>query len=395
MRILMLTSSWPLCRGDWRGGFVYDMALDLARRGHYLDVAVPRPVPTALPDAPGIDMPGHENIHVYWLPSMSSLVSGAFHGYGIETNLRRRPLSAFSIPAALIAFTLECGLIVPFADVIVSNWIMPMGLVGTYLSRMSGKPHLVIAHSAPAIGAKVPLLSSLVRSVVRSAVSVACVSGAVRDRVAGIVGADLTSRLTVRHLGIEVGPVLSRTPVDSRPVELLFVGRLTALKGCDLLIRAFRGLHGFNLCVAGDGPDRRGLQALAQLLKVDVTFTGEMDRAAVMGLMAKSDLLIIPSRRTAFGREEGLPRVIVEAWSAGLPVIASSTGGMTAVIGEYGGGELFDSDDVVGLRNCLAAIRENPARLDELRDQAMRAALSFDFVSTGAAWEDWISEACS
>jgi len=85
--------------------------------------------------------------------------------------------------------------------------------------------------------------------------------------------------------------------------------------------------------------------------------------------------------------------VIAEAWSVGLPVIASRTGGMVDAIESCGAGLLFGAGDVEGLRDCLTSVSRDRARLSSLRERAVQAGISLSWESVGERWADWVRSA--
>ncbi len=116
------------------------------------------------------------------------------------------------------------------------------------------------------------------------------------------------------------------TPPDAS-ATVLFVGRLAAEKGIDLLIEAWRlaELEEYELMVVGDGPLRTEMAARAP---ASVQFTGWLPVAEVRQVMLRARALVFPS---IWYETFGL--VMVEAMAAGLPVIASDLGGTPEVIG--------------------------------------------------------------
>jgi glycosyltransferase involved in cell wall biosynthesis len=118
----------------------------------------------------------------------------------------------------------------------------------------------------------------------------------------------------------------------SRGRVALALGRLHPSKGFDLLFEAVARTTAVQLLLAGDGPLRGQLERLASRLGITdrVRFLGWRDD--VSALMASADLLICPSLH------EPLGNVVIEAWSAGLPVIATASDGPAALItdGETG-----------------------------------------------------------
>ena len=100
-----------------------------------------------------------------------------------------------------------------------------------------------------------------------------------------------------------------------------YVGGLSPLKGCDLLLRALpeiqKQLPGTCVMIAGDGPQKQRLERLADTLQVSefVSFLGYVKQPSEV--YSSIDVLVIPSRA-----EEG-PITLYEAWASGVPVVAS------------------------------------------------------------------------
>jgi glycosyltransferase involved in cell wall biosynthesis len=115
---------------------------------------------------------------------------------------------------------------------------------------------------------------------------------------------------------------------EQRPLALA-LGRLHPNKGFDLLLEAVALVQNICLWIAGDGPLRARLERLATRLGLSdrVRFLGWQEN--VSGLLAAADLLVCPSLH------EPLGNVVIEAWSAGLPVVATASHGPSALI-EHG-----------------------------------------------------------
>lgn len=390
MRVLMLTSSYPCREGDWRGGFVRDLGRALVREGLDVTVAAPRPPDPFQPPPVREGDPG-----TTWLPAWLPVRARGFHGVGLEANLRRDPRAGANLMPFLAAYTLEACVQAAFADVIVAHWLLPMGLVGAVLSRWSSRPLGVVAHSGPPWPARLPPLSRLVQSVVARAASVACVSESVRAEVEARGGArgGARGRIEVLPLGIDLRPSAEPPPLDNRPLRLLFVGRLVPLKGADLLSRAARdvGRSGSGRATAwtviGEGPERARLE---DGVPPCVRFLGECDSDRTRAEMAVHDALVVPSRSGRFGRAEGLPRVLLEAWACGLPVLAADTGGLGEAIRRHGGGVLFRPDDVEGLVRAVREFEGDPALRSRLRREALDAASLHAWDRLAPRWAEWV-----
>jgi glycosyltransferase involved in cell wall biosynthesis len=105
--------------------------------------------------------------------------------------------------------------------------------------------------------------------------------------------------------------------------------RLHKQKGHAVLLKAATLVPNAMFVLAGDGPERQSLEALAQELGVAsrVHFLGE--RADVPSLLARSDAFVLPSMY------EGLPVSVLEAMAIGTPVVATAVGGTDEVV-EHG-----------------------------------------------------------
>lgn len=146
---------------------------------------------------------------------------------------------------------------------------------------------------------------------------------------------------------------------------LLYVGRLSPEKGVDVLIRALTGCSDVRLRVVGDGPEEQLLRELARQVKANVAFDGWASSAAVREHMAAAGLLCVPSVWY-----ENCPGVVLEAMSAGLPVVASDIGGLAELLGDGRAGWLAPAADVGAWRRVIAGALGDEARTAE---QAARA----------------------
>ena len=139
------------------------------------------------------------------------------------------------------------------------------------------------------------------------------------------------------------------------------IGRLVPQKGFDVLLRAFAvaNVLSHDLLLAGDGPERPTLEALAAELNLGarVSFLGRADRAQVPSLFAGSSFFVLPSRA-----DEGLPVVCAEAMAAGKAVIATRSGGAPEAVLHGKTGLVVEREDVTGLAFAIARLAEDDAK---------------------------------
>ena len=148
-----------------------------------------------------------------------------------------------------------------------------------------------------------------------------------------------------------------------------FAGRLWPQKGADVLIQAFarveRERPGCRLLIIGDGPERQELEQLAQNCGIagQVTFAGNRDN--VSELMTVMDLFVLPSRW------ESAPYVVLEAMAAGVPVIASSVGGVGELLDDGRCGVLVEPDSPQPLADSIRTLLTDRERMAGMASAAL------------------------
>ncbi len=169
-------------------------------------------------------------------------------------------------------------------------------------------------------------------------------------------------KVAVVPLGLELDDLFRTTADQSslRPglglgpeaIVIGYVGRLVPIKDLPLLVRAFAVVAAehdrVHLLIAGDGPEREHLALLGQSLSVSTRLHLVGWCSDLRRLYASCDLVALTSIN------EGTPVALIEAMAAGLPVVATSVGGVSDVI-EHG---------VTGM---LVSAREPAAFADGLR----------------------------
>ena len=163
-------------------------------------------------------------------------------------------------------------------------------------------------------------------------------------------------------------------PANSKVIGI--VARLDAVKNHPMLLRAFRRvvaeLPGTNLVIVGDGPENRDLQGLASSLGISdsVLFLGA--RTDIAELLHTFDLFVLPSF------SEGMSITLIEAMSAGLPVVATNVGGNPEVVNHGETGYLVENDNEQELaRRLIECLRDDELRLKMGEAAKLRARKLF------------------
>lgn len=147
------------------------------------------------------------------------------------------------------------------------------------------------------------------------------------------------------------------------------LGRLHENKAFDVLLRAISKVPDAYLWLAGDGPEREKLEAMALSLgiKPRTRFLGWQDD--VSPLLAAADVFVCPSRH------EPLGNVVLEAWARGAPVVAAEAQGPGMLIDHGKTGLLVPVDDAAAMSQAIAWMLSNR---DAAQEMAAAGKAAFD-----------------
>ena len=150
-------------------------------------------------------------------------------------------------------------------------------------------------------------------------------------------------------------------PWANRKPCVVFVGRLTAEKGVEELIRAWIlwGAEAPELRIVGDGNLRKKLEELAATHpEVPIRLLGRLTKMAAQAEIARAYLLVLPSKWF-----EGFPMVVVEAFASGTPVAVSDIGSLPFIVEHSVSGVVFSAANPEVLFRQLKAAWEMPGFL--------------------------------
>jgi glycosyltransferase involved in cell wall biosynthesis len=165
---------------------------------------------------------------------------------------------------------------------------------------------------------------------------------------------------------------------------LLALGRLHRNKGFDVLVRALARIPDAHAVIAGEGPEREALTRLAETEGVAGRLHLVGWRQDTGAMLAAADLLVCPSRH------EPLGNVVIEAWSAGRPVIAAASEGPTELVT---GGEalLVPAADPAALAGAIGDLLADRARASGIAAAGrMRFEREFAEAPVVAQWRDFL-----
>lgn len=194
------------------------------------------------------------------------------------------------------------------------------------------------------------------------------------------------TRMRIVHCGINPDIYAGRTATEDRGRRLVFVGRLSGVKGAPLVLDALAELAArypdARLTMVGDGPERAALEDRAKSLGIAdrVDFTGYLDQAGVATTLAASDIFVLPSFA------EGVPVVLMEAMATGLPVVTTRIAGIPELVEHGVSGLVLPPGDLEALVGGLDRLFSDPSQCAEM-GRAGQAKVTADYdLMQEAAW---------
>jgi glycosyltransferase involved in cell wall biosynthesis len=202
-----------------------------------------------------------------------------------------------------------------------------------------------------------------------------------------VVASDHMRREYVRH-GVDAERVVANPlfatvmPTNAGPApaefRVLFLGRMTSLKGGDVLIRAAALASAqlgavVSVTLAGDGPSRAAWEALSISLQVSATFPGWVNAEQRAALYSASALVAVPS---VWPEPFGLTGL--EGGAYGVPAVAFDVGGISMWLRGGENGWLVDPrTGAEGMATAIAEAYTDSAMLGARRVGARRVAEEF------------------
>ena len=336
-------------------------------------------------------VPGRELFHAVgqplvalarWLPLLSPRIVWAALAFGVRHPGRLGKLLATLIRSARSPGILLRNLaVLPKSifvarlmeqmgvDHIYANWATTPATMAFLVSSITGVPWSLRAHRWDIYQ------DNMLSEKARSAKFVLCVSEQTKRAFLSRAGQQFEPKVFVMPVGIQLDPLDERLLRDrialrqhGATFRIVMPANLVEVKGHRYLLVACqalkdKGIRGFHLDLFGEGPLRSEIEGLIESLGLAelVDLRAPIPNEELLSLYRGNqvDLVVLPSINTERGEHEGLPTVLVEAMSLGVPVLSTRTGGIPELISEDAG-MLVEEKSSAALTEAIERIMQDP-----------------------------------
>lgn len=389
MNMLVTASTFPSSIDDSSPRFVYDLCKTLSERKKINPVVL---VPHVLGSSLNEEMNGLKVYRYRYFFEKYELISGN----GIVTKIKHNKLLTLLIPFLVVCQMIETLLLIKKykIEIIMANWLIPQGLVAVLIKILFIKniKIVVISHGGDATLLNNNIFFKKMGSWILGNIDV-------------VVAVSTFIKKQLRKLNKNSGniPVISmgvNTKVFEEAIyasekekeyELIFIGRLEPKKGVYYLIKALNYLkNNLNIkaVIIGDGSERIKLQNLVNKynLKNNIIFTGALNHTKIKRYIIKSKFFVAPSIDLS-DDTEGMPTVLLEAMSAGLPIITTDAGGICDVIKNNYNGLIINQHNAKDLSEKISFLLQNPSIANKLKVNGVNSVQDFSYENIAKEYE--------
>lgn len=370
LRILLVTTSYPLNNDDVSGIFVGRLAKALARDEDLL-------VLTPSSRLHSTTKPGIPPVHCFsYAPRPWQRL--AHEPGGIPVALKQTPWLWIFVPGFLLAMLFAVLRNSRNTDIIHANWAIA-GLICGVVGKMLRKPVITTLRGADVNNLESSFLKrSILHLVLRLNSRVVTVSTPMQEMLHQNFPACSRHCLHIPN-GVDDQLLAQPLPEAGLPtLRLVSIGSLIPRKNHKSIISALHLLPAsVSLTIVGEGPERGLLEKQARQLGLDdrITFFGNAAPELIPGILGRHDALILASH------SEGRPNVVVEAMAAGRAVLASRLPGVTELIRDGCNGLLFEPEIPTSIARTIQQLLARPEMCRTLGQAARQTVLDL-----GLSW---------
>lgn len=258
------------------------------------------------------------------------------------------------------------------------------------IHSLTGIPYSFTAH-----GADLQVDQHMLCEKTAEADTVITISRYNKEFIVDKCGEQVRDKVDVIYCGVDTSVFQPRSINKfhaSGPLNILCIGTMYEVKGHMYLLEACRLLQergiDFECNLVGDGPFQEVLkeQVAQSGLAENIHFRGQQTRAQIADWLQRADVLSVPSIPTTSGRREGIPVVLMEAMSSGVPVVASDISGIPELVENEVSGLLIPPRDPKAIADAMERLYDYPTLRQRLgqggRDKVVH---EFDLYTNAAS----------
>ena len=178
-------------------------------------------------------------------------------------------------------------------------------------------------------------------------------------------------------------------PFDNRNYDepkLLWVRSFSKIYNPELAVKVFRNIKDLypnaSLCMVGPDADgsQKAVEALAQDLNLNVTFTGKLEKIQWIKLARDYNIFINTTNL------DNTPLSVIEAMALGVPVVSTNVGGMPYLITHNGDGLLVQPNHADDMSSAVVSIFRNSEKRDHIIENARKKVEKFNWIHIKSLW---------
>jgi glycosyltransferase involved in cell wall biosynthesis len=240
-----------------------------------------------------------------------------------------------------------------------SHFAGDTALIGLYLAELLDVPFSLTTHANDIF---VPHDASRLRLLLKRAAAVVTISRFNRHYLQDLVAPHARRRIHAVHLGIDPSVLPPRRRLTGEFTIVCTASGLAEKKGVRYLVEACATLKGsgrrFRCMIVGSDVDGTALSALRDQLGRaglgrEVEALGLVPSRALLTLVARADVFVLPAIRTMTGEMDGIPVSLMEAMGLGVPVVSTPVSGIPELVESGKAGFLVPPGDAPALAKAL------------------------------------------
>lgn len=359
IKVISLSTTYPESSSSTKGKFVHSLNKELVKLG--LEIKVITPHSKGIPKKLELDS---IRIHFFkYLPEKLEMTKSI-------PDEAKTVAGKFKIVFMLLGFFLSSWHICSKKDdfILHGHWAFPAGYLAYFLSKRFKKKFIVSVHGSEiALLQKYGFLKKISANALNNSFKVIAGTDFLKNQLLKL-GVNENKIVLIRPIPNFIEHVIDDnelakfrdkfTSVDKKII--LFVGRLTEVKGTEYLLKSLKFLknQNFHCIIVGGGILEIPLKKLSSSLGVSdkVTFFGPANSRELGFFYNISDVFVMPSIVDSLGGTEGTGLVIPEAMESNLPVVASNVGGIPEIIQNEVNGLLVNQKDPKAIAEAVERI---------------------------------------